>query len=188
MNDAEFAAQRARIEPLIERWVKPLGLNWWRLEFVYVRDEFEVDGKPAPSTMASCRANWRYLNATIEWNMPRVLNEDDDATIERAFVHELTHVLINEMREHDDDWLDHEERVASTLTMAFIWLRESLTGDDPQPESTLSVEHHNGQIQPATPVPEEEVCGPAVDREERQGLRQGQRHPRGQQEGQRAGS
>jgi len=178
MTDAEFEEAKARLLPYIERWIKPLGLNWWHIEFVYVRDEFAVADKPAPRTLASCKANWRYLTATIEWNMARVAEEDDD-DLERAFVHELCHVLINEMREHDDDWLDHEERVASTLTMAFIWLREYASGEDPQPESTLAVEHHNGQVKPSSPVPEEEVV-PAVDGIKRQELRQSPRHSRRQ--------
>jgi hypothetical protein len=55
--------------------------------------------------------------------MPRVL-ELSDEDLERCVVHELVHVFLNEARENGEDWLDHEERVASTLAQAFIWLRD----------------------------------------------------------------
>jgi hypothetical protein len=123
MNDAEYAQHKARIETLIDHWHVPLGLRWWHLEYTYVRDDFEVDGKPAPDTIARCTANWRYGHACITWNMARV-KEQSDEMLERAFVHELMHVFLNEARENGDDWLDHEERVASTLTKAFLWQRD----------------------------------------------------------------
>jgi len=123
MNDAEYDTQKARIQVLIDRWVRRIGLGWWDLSFEYVRAEFEVDGKPAPETSARCTANWRYGHAHLAFNMPRVADlEDQD--LERCFVHELMHIFLNEARESGDDWLDHEERVASTLTKAFLWLRD----------------------------------------------------------------
>jgi len=123
MNDAEFDVQKARIGKLIERWVKPIGLGWWALDFAYVRDDFQVDGKNEPETIMSTSARWRYLTATISCNMPRVAEQSDDK-LERQFVHELTHVFVNECREDGKDWLDHEERVATTLADAFLWIRE----------------------------------------------------------------
>jgi hypothetical protein len=125
MNDEEFARQKARIEPLIARWVEPIGLGWWTLTFGYCRGEFEVDGESAPQALACCTANWRYLHAYIEFNMSRVQNVDDDE-LERGFVHELMHVFLNETRENGKDWLDHEERVATMLSKSFVWLRTSL--------------------------------------------------------------
>jgi hypothetical protein len=49
--------------------------------------------------------------------------EQSDAVLERAFVHELMHIFLKETRETGRDWLDHEERVASVLTKAFLGLR-----------------------------------------------------------------
>lgn len=56
--------------------------------------------------------------------MPRV-REIGDKELERCFVHELMHIFLSET---GDDWLDHEERVASTLTKAFLWQRDKLSG------------------------------------------------------------
>jgi hypothetical protein len=142
MNDVEYQTQKARLERLIERWVDPLGLHWWHLSFAYVRDDFEVDGKPAPETAGRCTANWRYLQAHIAFNMSRVL-ELDDEDLEQCFVHELTHVFLNEARESGDDWLDHEERVASTIANAFVWLRRHLEEQAP-PLVTNAVVLSNG--------------------------------------------
>jgi len=139
MDDAEFERQKARLLHLVDRWIEPLGLRWWRIDVVYCRDEFEVDGAPARDTMASCKANWRYLQATVTWNMPRVRDEDDDEVLERSFVHECMHVFLNEMREtNNDDWLSHEERVASMLTSAFLWVRQAAEPVHLQTDGTVA--------------------------------------------------
>jgi len=43
----------------------------------------------------------------------------DGDEIERAVVHELCHILVNEMRE---DEIHHEERVVTGLQKAFMWV------------------------------------------------------------------
>lgn len=127
MNDAEFEAQKARIQALAEQWLPPLGLTWWNIALEYARDNY--DGRDgAQPTVAYCKADWRYVHARIVWNMPLVA-EQDDAELERIFVHECMHIFLHEMRwaeTRDTDSLDHEERVATMLTKAFLWLRESL--------------------------------------------------------------
>lgn len=128
MTDEEYEAQKRRILALCQKWVSPIGLGWWDIEFGYERANFEVDGNPSHDAVAKCTANWRYGHAYIGFNMPRV-QEQTDERLERCFVHELMHIFLNETRESDDDWLDHEERVASTLTKAFLWLRDSMVPD-----------------------------------------------------------
>lgn len=54
-----------------------------------------------------------------------VMEELTDDELEEIFVHECGHILVNEMRGDPDDWLDHEERVVSTLTKAFLWVRSA---------------------------------------------------------------
>ncbi len=136
MTDAEFEEQRLRLRALTEKWVGPLGLGWWAMEWVYAREEYEPPGTTARNdSLAHCHCDWRYGHATITWNMPKVREIKDDE-LERAFVHELCHIFLNEMRwtaANSSDSLDHEERVASTLTKAFLWLRESLQAETTQP-------------------------------------------------------
>ena len=132
MNDTEYEIQRQRLLALSEKWIKPLGLGWWDIELVYARDDYVPPGTTArDDSLANCAASWRYGQAVITWNMPKV-SAETDKTLERAFIHELCHIFLNEMRwanANDADSLDHEERVASTLTKAFLWLRDSLTED-----------------------------------------------------------
>lgn len=44
-----------------------------------------------------------------------------DEEIEYVVVHELMHVFLNEMREQGQQ---HEERVATLLAKAFLWVRD----------------------------------------------------------------
>lgn len=137
MNDEEYEAQKARVDKLAETWIKSIGLGWWRIEIVHVRDSgnYSPDGEPSPDGVACCKADWRYGHATVTFNLPRVA-EKDDASLEWIFVHELMHIFLNELRAYvgdsnklvadRDDWLAHEERAASTLASGFIWLRDSM--------------------------------------------------------------
>lgn len=132
MTDAEYEAQRERVRPLFEKWVRALGLGWWELKL-----EFEREESAAPITGTQyhtgtwgtaflCNVDWRYSRGTITAYMP-LLGSMSDEELERSVVHELCHVFLNEARTADkDDWLDHEERVATTLTKAFLWLRDSV--------------------------------------------------------------
>lgn len=143
MDDAEFKRQKSRLLALSDKWVRPLGLAWWDIAYEYARDDYEAppNASSPDASLAKCAANWRYGHACITWNMPRV-REIQDVELERCFVHELMHIFLSETRENGEDWLDHEERVASTLTKAFLWLRDSLT--EQQPEPVISEETARG--------------------------------------------
>lgn len=132
MTDSEFEQERERILAFARKWAEPLGLGWWEITYEYARDDYKAPSPSyAPDTFSAayCTADWRYGHATIVFNMP-VMAQQSDSKAEKIVVHELCHVLLNEMRwaRHDDaDHIDHEERVASTLARAFLWLRESVT-------------------------------------------------------------
>ncbi len=126
MTDAEYAEQKARVEALVERWLGTLGLRWWRTEIVYCRKWITDDqGEPDLDSHARTRVHWQYLDAEMQWNMPR-LHELSDEQLELIFVHECMHILVNEMRDDKADELPkHEERVATLLAKAFLWVREA---------------------------------------------------------------
>ena len=134
MNDAEFDVERARLQALTDRWKKPLVLGWWKIDVAYAREEYrppDHKGTAKDDSVAHCSCDWRYCEALITWNMPKLPSLSDDE-LENAFLHECMHIFLHEMRwtaDNSADSLDHEERVASTLTKAILWLRDSLTED-----------------------------------------------------------
>ncbi len=123
MTDAEFKAQKARLQALRKRWHNCLGLRWWTVTHDYRREALVVNGVMSAETAASCKADWRYLQATVSWNLALVVDQSDEG-LESIFVHEMMHILLDEMRYfNEDNGMKHEERVATTLAQAFLWTR-----------------------------------------------------------------
>lgn len=139
MTDAEAEAQKARVQALIDKWLVPLGLRWWRLHFQYDRAPKATDGEIS-RCVAECWPDWRYGEATIRFYLPCVADQDDDE-LEYAFVHECQHCFLHETREgaHEDGW-PHEEHAATRLALAFqsVWRcafeagREAALAEAPQ--------------------------------------------------------
>jgi len=134
VNDAEYEAQKARVEALFERWVGTIGLGWWRIQYVWHREESrDTDIDKDDVCMMDCRADWRYLHATINVYLPSIAEVDDTDYLEYLVVHELMHIFLCELRdrkETDDDdedtaASDHEERVATVLAKAMLWARDA---------------------------------------------------------------
>ncbi len=108
--------------------MKPLGLLWWTVEVVYFSDPKEIKKvfkrKDGNSVIGRVYADWEYMQATIHINVP-VLDRLSKYEIERAVVHELVHILVNEMREPG---ILHEERVVTQLQKAFMWVENDQFG------------------------------------------------------------
>lgn len=114
------------VKAAFAKWIPRLGLAWWDLTIVYYDDPQEIinrfriieSGEMVPATVT---AQWMYADAKISVNLP-AFEYIDDADIERVIVHELCHILVNEMREGE---LHHEERVVTVLTKAFFWVTDA---------------------------------------------------------------
>ena len=95
----------AQIRKLVTKWQKRLGLSEWHL-MVKFDDTME--------SIADCEAHWRYLHATVRFNLPKM---DARAacqpleTHELTVVHELTHVLLAPL----DDAMDTTEGASEAL-------------------------------------------------------------------------
>lgn len=115
------------IRAALDKWLKPLGLLWWDVRIIFIvapeeiLDIFQVTDDEV--TAAKCYADWRYGTAKIYVNVPGCVHMSQEE-IERMLVHEMCHVLVNEMREGE---LHHEERVVSALTKVMFWVREGMT-------------------------------------------------------------
>lgn len=116
MTDREFRLHRRRVLALANRWIRPLGLGWWRFDFEWHRSGF--DGH----TLMRCASSWRYMEAHIDVDLAQVAQLADDDRLEEVVVHELLHPILSEMGSGDEATM-HEERVASTLQRAFIATR-----------------------------------------------------------------
>jgi hypothetical protein len=119
------------IKKLINKWVYRLGLRWWTVTINYYDDAREIIrifGNDSERTViARTYSDWRYATCVIEINLPELLDMTKEES-ERVIVHELCHALVNEMRE---DGIDHEERVVTGLTKAFLWTQsDCLEGDN----------------------------------------------------------
>lgn len=118
------------IKAAFAKWIPRLGLAWHDIEIVYYDDPQEIinhfriieTGEMVPATVT---AQWMYADAKININLP-VFEHIETDNIERVIVHELCHILVNEMREGE---LHHEERVVTGLTKAFFWV-EKFTQED----------------------------------------------------------
>ncbi len=125
MTDKEVKTQIARIQKLIDRWIRPLGLDWWRIHVHYERNP-SPDKDGSYVGLMRMETHWEYLVASITVFLPHMVDMKDQ-DLEIAFLHELSHILVAEMRpaKCDDDYVRHEERVVSTLAYAFYWSREA---------------------------------------------------------------
>lgn len=119
---------KQKIQTYVTKWLKPLGLLWWDVNVVYLDKPKELNDKEFFSDsgmiLGKTHVNWQYGLATVYFNVP-AFDEMKDEDIEEVVVHELVHILVNEMREPD---MHHEERVVTGLTKAFLWTKEGLYG------------------------------------------------------------
>lgn len=107
------------IQEYATRWVKILGLVTWDLSFRC--EDGTIDPSTGETVAGETNVSWKYENAVITF-YPDVLKDMTEDEIEKLVVHELMHVFLNEMRE---DGIDHEERVATMLSKAFLWVKEA---------------------------------------------------------------
>ena len=134
MNDREFRELKRRLQRLVRWWGDELGLRWWLMHFNWDRtgEATTEDGHDGASVAAFTHVTWQYSEASITFNMPLCAEVDDDQ-LERYVVHEMMHVLVNEMREWQaesgDHAILHEERVVSSLTSAVRWVRDRAVKD-----------------------------------------------------------
>lgn len=131
MTDKEYSTQKKRVEKLIAKWVKQIGLGWWSITYEWERslkaDPLDSTYKPIDidgewTTFMDCRSDPYYRDAYITFYLP-ACESLSDKRLERCFVHELLHVFLAPMRtkaKHNE-----EELVATTLADALIWAREA---------------------------------------------------------------
>ena len=116
---AEGRAKR-RVASLWARW-KHL-VDGWDVRVVYSPGEFTL-GEESGDAVAMTLAEWPYLRATVAFNLALAALESDE-DLENTVVHEMCHVLVQEMQVFGR-YMGHEERVCSSLARAFLKTRQT---------------------------------------------------------------
>ena len=115
----ELSPIAKKTDDLIKKWVKKLGLELWTITCDYCDSHRFIEIEDSKNALAFCHVNWPYLTATIRFNKDH-LNDEPEENIELIVIHELMHIIINEMRDDEPGNIDHEERVATILSKAFL--------------------------------------------------------------------
>lgn len=135
MNDREHAAQVKRLKPLLVRWQHLLGLSAWKIQHKLHHGAFpEANNAGAWSpAVAETKADYRYLQAIIDWNMAEVADQKNVASLERLVIHEYIHCLTDPFKRYamhefgSGTYMDASdmERQVSELTLAVQWVYEA---------------------------------------------------------------
>ena len=129
MSTRECEFQKRRLGPVIRRWVKRVGLGGWTIDVEY------YDEIPAHKDAAMAMdVQWQYFQATMKVNANKT-SDETDRRCEEIIVHELSHILVNEMRppargtDLDEyainELMQHEERVCTIVARAILWAYEA---------------------------------------------------------------
>jgi hypothetical protein len=110
-----------------KKWKTLLWLGHWNININYT----ETPSPPNPinlcSTVAKVDIVWEYKTATLTVYLHTIETiydkKDWDYNIERAIIHELSHIIVNEMRWTppcpSENNVKHEERVVTHLSSVF---------------------------------------------------------------------
>jgi predicted SprT family Zn-dependent metalloprotease len=117
MKPRTVKAQRQRVQRVLDAWIEPLGLKWYRTEVLYYTKSRQFKRH----VVARVFCDWRYMTAQIRVNLSLIEHLTDDA-VEHCLVHELAHMLLAEAEGIGND-SDHLERAVETVTKALLWTR-----------------------------------------------------------------
>ena len=106
------------IRKIFKWWATYLGVMRYEFDLLYCSSSEWDQGKDC---IAYINTDWKYQEASIYFNMQK-MRERSAEQIEYTIVHELCHLLVNEMQNYKR--VDHEERVVTDLAKAFIWVRD----------------------------------------------------------------
>lgn len=125
MNDSDYKTQRKRVQTFLDKWYKPMGLEWFRVNIEWSRGGDKDFDSEETQAAASTMINWPYKLATVVFHLPAV-EQIDDEHLEHVVVHEFTHILLGSQTTTTDSTPDERARheYATELTAnALIWCR-----------------------------------------------------------------
>ena len=117
MKDRTTLQLKAIINKYLKKWKCNLFLGMWTINF-NIRDYLGSATQDGYSTAARIDTSWKYFTADLDFSYIQ-LKDMEEKEIEKIIIHELLHIVLNEMRE---DGIEHEERVTSHLQMIISYL------------------------------------------------------------------
>ncbi len=131
MRDVDFERQKNRCQPYFEKWVHLLGLDSWEIKVRYTDEPMQEDDPSGHWTFATfmhVMTDWSRMRGTVEVFCAN-LTDLSERELERSIIHELCHVIVNEMHDDTSKRRDHEERAVEGLAKAFQWVAEARLDD-----------------------------------------------------------
>lgn len=110
----------------IREWIKYLGLEHWEITItqLHMKEYYQKEGNESYNTLGRCHVMWPYMRAEVVINLDALSDCSSDEMVKKYAIHELLHIVVNEMRDDDEENIDHEERVVTMLTSAFARVQE----------------------------------------------------------------
>ncbi len=117
--ETRLAQVKRELQGYMKKWVPATGLGWWSIEAVW---EYDTIGGPE-SAVASTYMKWEYMEASVVFNLPKMLNLEPKQR-EEVVVHELCHLFFAEIPNSNAD-RERWERGVTLLQHAFMWVRKA---------------------------------------------------------------
>jgi hypothetical protein len=118
LTEKNLEKYRRQALKFLSKWIKILGLDRCQLTI-----EFSDEAKMSEDGMhlvAETSASWQYNSAMIVFHVAN-FDKLKPNRLEMVVIHELVHILVNEMRSYTaSDGTSHEERVVCGLTDALM--------------------------------------------------------------------
>lgn len=124
MKPKAYKAYRKRCRNYLNTWIPLLSLQDYRIRVNYYDDSADFPGASDYSEgimLARVSCQWEYLDVTIAVNVPAIARLSEEE-IEETIVHELCHIIVNEMSSECVE-RKHEERVVTNMARTFLRLR-----------------------------------------------------------------
>lgn len=123
LTQAQVDAATERIENIIRTWQPLLGLEHWTITRKYRREGF-AESREGWATLAWTSHDWAYLKATISFALNEFIELDDNRAEEET-LHELMHLIVDELTHECNDREKHTDRTATLLAKAFQRVRKA---------------------------------------------------------------
>lgn len=121
MTDKEYREQKRRVKRYIDKWLKPLGMGWHRIDLEWDRER----NNDLPDEAAVTSWMWQYRTANITFRLP-VIKELNEEKLENVVVHEFSHILTGAMVQNQpEDNKQLMEYSTENVARALIWAREA---------------------------------------------------------------